>query len=252
MRLTSLKYFTFVIAVVAMVVCFVGGASAKDQKPMSKEQIEVIIHDYIMNNPQVFMDSLVQYQSEKIIEKQNLDVTQYNEEIFNAAHSPVAGNPKGDVTVVEFTDYNCGYCKRSASVIAELIKRDKNVRVVFKEYPVLGAASKLASKWAFAAHKQGKYLEFHMALMKLRKPVNKEALNEVASSVGLNMEQLRKDAESEEVASLIALDKKLGKDLVLAGTPVFIIGDTINPGAMPLENIEEEIANQREKIKAKK
>ncbi len=242
-----LKYFNFLMAVAAVMICFVSNVNAATQEPMTKDDIEVIIHDYIMENPKVFMDALVKYQTEQATVQQELDMDQYGEEIFNAPHSPVIGNPKGDVTVVEFTDYNCGYCKRSAEVIAELIKRDKNVRVVLKEYPVLGATSKTAAKWAFAAHKQGKYFKFHMALMKVRTPIDRAVLNDAALAVGLDVFKMRKDADSKEAEEFVKRDKKLGKGLGLAGTPVFIVGDTINPGAMPLDEIEKEIARQRAK-----
>ncbi len=246
-----LKYLNFLMAVVAIVICFVGGVNAAVQEPMTKDDVEVIIHDYIMENPKVFMEALIKYQTEKATAKQELDMSQYGEEIFNAPHSPVVGNLKGDVTLVEFTDYNCGYCKRSAALIAELIKEDKNLRVVFKEYPVLGATSKIAAKWAFAAHKQGKYLKFHLALMRVRKPIDRAILNDIALAVGLDVFKMRKDADSKEAEKFIARDKKLGKDLVLAGTPVFIIGDSISPGAMPLDVMKEEIAKQRAKNKSK-
>ncbi len=253
MLLKSLKYFGCVVAVIATVITFTNTVNATEvPNPITKEYIENTIHEYLVANGDVVLDSIVKFQTNKILKKQKVSIESYKKDIYSAPHSPYAGNLKGDVSIAEFSDYNCGYCKKSAEVVAKLLEKDKNVRVIFKEFPVLGPASEIAAKWAFAAHKQNKYFQFHMALMRNRKPLTDKSLTKIAKSVNLDIDKLKKDLKSKDIEGYIKADKTLAFGLEIKGTPVFVIGDKVKFGALSLEQLEEEIKIQRALNKSKK
>ncbi len=141
-------------------------------------------------------------------------------------NDPVAGNPKGNVTIVEFFDYQCGHCINMASVIQSVIRSDRNVRVVFKEFPIRGAASELASRAALAANLQGKYYALSHALLTTSDPLTEATVFSIAQAQGLNINKLKKDMQSPYVSNIIAANKKLAAQLGIPGTPAFFIGKT--------------------------
>ncbi len=149
-------------------------------------------------------------------------VAEHGKEIYRAAGAPVAGNPDGDITVVEFFDYNCGYCKRGFGDIAKLVETDKNVRVVFKEFPILREESEQASKVALAAKNQGKYWEVHRALISTKGLVNEAVALKAAEGLGLDMVKLKADMASPEVKAELDRVKELAKTLQINGTPHFL------------------------------
>jgi len=232
----------------ALVVLFAPPALAE----LTKADVEKIVQDYIMKNPQVILTSVDEYQKKSVQTRQGEALQQNSGAIFNDASSPVAGNPKGDVTVVKFSDYNCGYCKRAFEAVNSLLTKDKNVRFVFKDFPILGPSSKAAADWALAAQRQGKYFEFYKAMMLNKKPITDELLEKVAKDTGLDVTRAKKDAASKEVADQLDKNLALASSLGLSGTPVFIVGDTIIPGAVPVEELETLVSAARAKAKAKK
>jgi len=205
--------------------------------PFSAEQrqaIEKIVKDYLIANPEVFMEvqSALEAKMEKLqAEKLKVSIQQFAPEIFKRASTPVAGNPNGDITVVEFFDYNCGYCKRGFGDLAKLIEKDPKVKVVFKELPILSKGSEEASKVALAARLQGKYWEMHRALIESKGQNNEASALKAAEKLGLDMARLKKDMESAEVKDEISKVRELAQKMGIQGTPHFLVGDKAIPGA---------------------
>jgi NAD(P)-dependent dehydrogenase (short-subunit alcohol dehydrogenase family)/protein-disulfide isomerase len=159
------------------------------------------------------------------------DIVEHAKDIYRSPNAPVAGNPDGDITVVEFFDYNCGYCKRGFSEIAKLVEKDKNVRVVFKEFPILRDESEQAAKVALAARMQGKYWEVHSEMIQTKGLVNETVGLKTAEKHGLDMAKLKTDMASPEVKAELDRVKELAKTLSINGTPHFLVGDQAIGGA---------------------
>ena len=155
------------------------------------------------------------------------------------------------MTIVEFFDYNCGYCKKAFPEIQSLLGKDKKIRFVFKDFPILGPSSETAAKWALAAQKQKKYFAFHTLMMQNKTRIDDDLLESVAKKAGLDVAQAKKDIESSDILVQIEKNRSLAGNLGLGGTPAFIIGDDVVPGALSLEEIENRIADLR-KSRAKK
>lgn len=223
--------------------------SAVMAQNLSRADVEEIIKEYIQNNPEVILDSVDTYgrqQQEAGLEAQQAEIEKHLSWIENNDTLPVAGNPKGDVTVVEFFDYNCGYCKKALTDVTTLIAEDKNLKVVFIETPILGPTSTLAAKWAMAAKKQDAYLEYHIALMESSGMITESKLESVAEKVGLDVEKLRKDAESKEIAEEVAMKSSKAAQMGISGTPAFIINGKLYGGYVGLDRMRTAIAEARE------
>ncbi len=151
--------------------------------------------------------------------------------LFRSKSSPVSGNKKGDVTVVEFFDYNCPYCRTAFKDLEKVMGEDVNLRVVFKEYPIFGGGSQIAARAALAAEKQGKYFAFHKALLEVDSRVTESTVFRKAKEVGLDIERLKRDMKSQDVTDEIAETKRLADSLGIRGTPAFFVGDKMIPGA---------------------
>ncbi len=204
--------------------------------PNQKQAIERIIKDYLVKNPEIIIE--VQGALEAKLEKENAErlkvaIAENAKELFRHPNAAVAGDPDGDITVVEFFDYNCGYCKRSLGEIVKLVESDPKVRVVFKELPILSKGSAEAARVALAARNQGKYWELHRALLAARGQANAASALKLAEELGLDMEQLKTDMESDEVKAEIAQSEALAQKMGVNGTPHFLVGDRSIPGAPP-------------------
>jgi protein-disulfide isomerase len=213
-----------------------------------KGQIEKIVHDYLLAHPEVIRDAMIALQSKEEAQKaddQSQAVAANKDKLYRDPATPVAGNPIGDVTLVEFFDYHCPYCKAVAEPLAQLLKDDKGVRLVLKEFPILGEDSKLASKAALAAVAQGKYWEFHQALLAHRGTFDVDTIKTIAKNVGLNPEKLVADMGDAKVEPLIDSNRKLADSLDLSATPTFIIGGEVVEGAIPLDQIKALIKKAR-------
>ncbi|GAB2174914.1 DsbA family protein [Dongia sp. agr-C8] len=216
--------------------------------PEQKTEIEKIVHDYLLKNPEVIREAIQELQAKEEQSKadaQTQAVLQNKDALFNDPATPVAGNPMGDVTVVEFFDYHCPYCKAVASPLQKLIEEDKGVRLVMKEFPILGQDSILASQAALASVGQGKYWEFHQALMEHRGPFDMEVIKSIAAKVGLDPEKLEADMQSDKIKPAISANHDLAKTLDIGATPTFIIGDQVVEGAVPLEQLKDLIKKAR-------
>jgi len=225
-----------------------GSAEAADPNPPQRQQIESIIHDYLMQHPDVLVAALRQAEDRMHQDddaKASQAVTQHRKEVFDDPATPVAGNPEGDVTIVEFFDYRCPYCKQVEPSIESMLKQDPKLRLVYKEFPILGPVSVTAAHAALAAKAQGKYDSFHAAMMTARGNITDDTVYQVASSVGLDVAKLKRDMASPEVAQTIKTDMKLADVLDIHGTPAFIIGDKVVPGALDLDALKTMVADAR-------
>ncbi|MCG5239970.1 DsbA family protein [Azospirillum doebereinerae] len=212
--------------------------------------IETVVRDYLMKNPEIILqavEALQQREKMAEAERSKAALAANQQALTRSPADPVAGNPQGDVTVVEFFDYQCGYCKAVQADTQRLIKDDPKLRFVFKELPILGPASVVASKAALASKAQGKYLEFHNALMAQRGQLDEEVILRLAKSVGLDTDRLKKDMESRDVLSVIAANQALAEQLGIHGTPGFVFGTELVPGAIKLEDMKRMVAATRAK-----
>ncbi|MBV8777072.1 MAG: DsbA family protein [Alphaproteobacteria bacterium] len=226
-------------------------ASAADFTPEQKKQIEAIVGDYLKSHPEVLVDAIQAAEDRiKADEKAKAAriLAEHKKAVFDDPQSPVAGNAKGDVTLVEFFDYRCPYCKQVEPALEKLVADDRRLRFVYKEFPVLGPVSEVAARAALAARQQSKYEAFHRAMMNAPGHFDETVIYKVAATVGLDVERLKQDMKSPEVDKELKTNLDLGSDLDLSGTPSFIVGDTIVPGAITAEELRQLIATARGKL----
>ncbi|MBN8912403.1 MAG: DsbA family protein [Rhizobiales bacterium] len=210
------------------------GANSTQFSADQRRAIEGIVKDYLVQNPEIFLEvqsALETKMAKDEAERTKKMVAEHAKEIYRAPNAPVAGNPDGDITVVEFFDYNCGYCKRGFGEVAKLIEQDKNVRVVFKEFPILRDESEQAARVALAARMQGKYWEVHRDLIQTKGLVNEALALKVAEAHGLDMAKLKADMAGPEVKAEIDRVKDLANKLGINGTPHFLVGNLAIGGA---------------------
>lgn len=200
------------------------------------------IREYLLENPEILLevsDKLRALQIQEEREGAALAMIEYQEKLERHPMTPVTGNPEGDITLIEFFDYNCTFCKRAFVTMKEIEEEDPNLRVVWKEYPILTSrapTSLTAAKVAMAANLQGKYFETHDALMSVRGSLTSDALVfKIAEDIGLDMARLKKDMESHAVKAYISETVKLGEALKFQGTPTFVINGAVIGGAVPKE-----------------
>lgn len=213
-----------------------------------RQAIEKIVHDYLVNHPEALVEAL-QAADNKMKrdahDKAQSALLAHKREIFEDPNTPVGGNPKGSVSLVEFFDYRCPYCKEVEPAIEKLADGDKDLRFVYKEFPVLGPASLTAAKAALAARKQGKYAEFHRAMMALKGAIDDASVFKVAASVGLDLGRLKRDMKDPEIERELKANNDLARALDIDGTPGFVIGNTIVPGAVSLDALKKLIDDAR-------
>lgn len=223
--------------------------------PSERAKIEEVVHQYLVEKPEVIVEAIQSYQrkqyqqAEQTVKKTQEIAGSYSQPLFHGSNDPVAGNPNGAVTVVEFFDYQCPHCADMAPIIEGVIKANPDVRIVFKEFPIRGPQSNYAARAALAANKQGKYYEFSHALLTSGKPLTEENVLDVAKNVGLNVDQLKKDMSDKSIDDQLKNNLKLAQDLKLFGTPAFFIGKTDQknngisyvPGGMNKEQLQQAI-----------
>jgi protein-disulfide isomerase len=215
-------------------------------------KIEGIIKSYLLQHPEVLQDAmnaLEKKQQEADAEKARTTIKDNNATLFNSPHQVVLGNPQGETTVVEFFDYNCGYCKRALPDMLTLLKTDSNIRFVLKEFPVLGEGSVEAAHVAVAARMQDpagkKYIDFHQKLLGGRGPADKAHALAAAKDAGFDMARIEKDMNSDEVKATIDENMKLADALGVSGTPSYVVGSELVVGAVGLDSLKEKIAAAR-------
>jgi protein-disulfide isomerase len=220
--------------------------------PDQKKEIEGIIKSYLVANPEIFLDvqnALEEKMEKDQAEKLKVAIAHNAAEIYRQPAASVAGNPDGDITVVEFFDYNCGYCKRGLADVVKLVESDPKVRVVFKELPILSKGSEQAAHVALAAKKQGKYWEVHKAMLGAKGHLDEASALRIAEKLGLDMDKLKADMASPEVKTEIAQSEALAKKMGVNGTPHFLIGDRAIPGAP--EDLYQQLSNNVQDVRKK-
>ncbi len=240
----------FTSAVLCAAVVAVGAAAAEEPfTPEKTSAIENIVREYILKNPEIIIEAarILRMRKETAARNQTRrTVLARRDELFNDPASPVGGNPQGDVTVVEFFDYQCPYCKRVLPSIQALLAEDGNLRYVFKEFPILGKASVFAARAALAAQRQGKYLEFHMAVMPAKGKLTEAKVMRLAKTAGLDVDRLRRDMADGTIDDSIRRNLELASALNVNGTPAFVIGDTVVPGAVDIDTLRSLLARERQ------
>ncbi len=221
-------------------------ASFNDQQ---KEEIGGIVREYLLNNPGLLREVLQELEKKESADdsaRQKVALKDNADQIFRSSLDLVAGNPNGKVTMVEFFDYNCGYCKRAMPDVMRMVEEDKDLRLVMKEFPILGPGSLVAAKAALASKKQGKYWDFHLAMLGRDGHVEADAVMEIAKSVGLDVQKLKADMESEEIGDIIEANMSLAQKLGIQGTPAFIVDETLIPGAIGYEALAASVKQVRD------
>ncbi len=214
-------------------------------EPAMRQSMEQIIEQYIKTHPEVIEQSLQALEAKREADeraRQKVALSKHQQELLNDPASPVSGNPSGDIAVVEFFDYRCGYCKKAAVAVTQLQKEDRRVRVIYKDFPILGEASELAAKAALASTLQGRHRAFHEALLAVKGDLTKDGILSVAGEVGLHVKRLEQDMANPEWQKVIDRNRALAKNLGISGTPGFIVGTELVPGALDVNGLKELIA----------
>jgi protein-disulfide isomerase len=230
---------------IAVSICAAGAAIAQSFTPQQRGEIETIIRDYFIKNPELIEELQALAQSEKLKKV----IVENKQILFNSPRQVTLGNPNGDVTMVEFFDYNCGFCKRALDDMMTLIKNDPKLRVVLKEMPVLSQGSMDAAAVAIAVAMQDKtgkrYFDFHQKLLLGRGQADKARALAVAKEVGADMARLEKDIGSDEVKAALDESFKLAEALGFQGTPSYVIGNEAVIGAVGVKELQAKINNAR-------
>ena len=231
----------------AILTMFLSGCSttAKSGPAHSQEPADAAIERYIRAHPEVIEQSL-----QGLLAKREAELRDHHkaalatkqQELLHDPASPISGNLKGDITLVEFYDYRCGFCKKAASAVTELQKEDRRVRVVYKDLPILGEPSELAAKAALASQAQGKHQVFHEALLASHAEMTKESIMKIAVKVGLDTKRLEADMANPMWQTAIDKNRALARELGISGTPGFIVGNELVPGWLDLKGLKELIA----------
>jgi len=234
-----------VLAAAAMPPASAGSSSAPGQ-PLFEQAIE----QYIRSHPEVIEHAL-QSLGIKRQEDEKMRVAQviaaHQEELLRDPATPASGSPNEEVTVVEFFDYRCGYCKQVANAVAQLQKDEPDVRVVYKDFPILGEESVLAARAALAAQQQGKHQVFHEAMLASKSGLTKEEIFAIAQRVGLDVEKLNANLHAPEWQRTIDRNRALAKLIGISGTPGFVVGSEVYSGALDLKSLKALVAQARSK-----
>ena len=225
------------------------GAWAGSFSEAQQNEIGELVKKYLLANPEILRDAFVELERRENAAKEKLaqkGISDNAETLYQSKLSYVAGNAEGDITMVEFFDYNCGFCKRAFGDVLSILDSDPKLRLVVKEFPILGPGSVFASRAAIASKEQGKYWEFHVALMQARGALDEAKVIKIAEKLGLDVAKLRKDMEAPRVAAEIEETYALANKLGVNGTPAFIIDDKLIPGAMGLQALQQQVASVRE------
>lgn len=240
--------FIAIVSALAFVGTVVQPTAGAEIPTAQREAIEGIVHDYLLKNPDVLIEALRGAEDKLNREADAKAATALDDrhsEIFDDPTAPIGGNPQGNVTIVEFFDYRCPYCKQVLPTLQTLLKEDHQLRFVYKEMPVLGQPSVVAAHAALAAQRQGKYEAFHVAMMATKGQITEETVYKVAGSVGLDVERLKRDMAAPEIDQTLKANLALAEALNIRGTPGFVIGKHIVPGALDLDALKNMIADAR-------
>ncbi len=234
--------------VLAASLCAPLTAQAQEFNDTQRKEMGDIIRDYLLKNPEVLREAFQELERKNQLaqaERSRQAIEDNAADLFRSEHDLVAGNPEGSITMVEYFDYNCGYCKRALPDVLKLIESDKDLKIVIKEFPILGPGSTFAARAALASRKQGKYWEFHVALLEVRGAIDAGTVLRVAEKVGLDIDKLKEDMDSSEVNQIIAGNMKTAQALGIQGTPAFLVGQNLVPGAVGFSALSELVSSVR-------
>lgn len=227
-----------------------GGPTSNIMADASQDEFERRVRDYILNNPEVIMEAARRFEQRQRVAEESEATSVLKaraDEIFRDADNPVSGNPKGDVTLVEFFDYNCPYCRQLTPIMLEAEAADPQLRVVYKEFPILGPNSTFSAKAALAVHRQGKYLAFHKEMMLERGVADEAKVLKIAARIGVDVDRMKSDKNDPAIEAAIERNLALAQALRVNGTPSFVIGDQILRGATDLKALQSLIRQARGK-----
>ena len=211
-----------------------------DDKNINEQQIENIIKKYILENPEILVESLEKFTANQKEKEQksfvNILNNFYDTKVYESL--PRIGNMDSKLIIIEFVDYNCGYCKKTLSTISKLMKNFDNIQIVFIDYPILSETSEIAARASLAANEQNAYFEYHSILLNNTKSINENILYKIAKELSLDIEKFKKDISSEKIKNNIIKNIKFANSLKIKGTPTFIIGKQILPGAYDYEKLK--------------
>lgn len=225
-----------------------------DIEAMSETEREAFgqaVREYLMANPEVLVESINVLEERRASSEAENDVALVaanQEAIFEDGHSWIGGNPEGDVTVVEFVDYRCGYCRKFNDQIHDAVEKDGNIRLILKEFPILGPDSETSSRFAVAVKQLAgdeAYVKAHHAMMELRGAPSPEALKKIAAEIGLDGDEVLNTMNTEAVSAVLRENRQLAERMAIMGTPTFVIGETLLRG-MPADGLEPVIAAARD------
>lgn len=250
MRIALIVLSTLLVAAGALVAAGTASPARLSSSPASgdKTALGKSIREYLMANPEVLVEAMQELErkqdSQRDVVAQKA-IRQYQRELQQDPDSPIVGNTNGDVTIVEFSDYQCPYCKRAHQAVKAAIVADSKVKLVFKDLPILGEPSKIAAYAALASVKQGKHAAFHDALMEYGGKLDGDRIFEIAIAVGLDITQLRRDMDDPKIKQIIDRNTALAAALGVRGTPAFVIGNQFVPGAVDADTLKQLIAEAR-------
>jgi protein-disulfide isomerase len=250
--MTSSPRFIAAVCAALLAIAVPQAVRAQDFSPAQRDAIGTIVREYLIAHPEVLQETMAELEKRQTAaetEKHKTAVKQNAEKLFSSPNQVTLGNPNGNVTFVEFFDYNCGYCKRAMDDMLTLLKNDPKLKVVLKEFPVLGPGSVEAAQIASAVRMQDKtskkYLEFHQKLLGGRGQADRARALAVAKEIGMDMGRLEKDSTGPEVKAALQEDFKLAEALGLNGTPSYVIGSDVVVGAVGLPALQEKINTAR-------
>lgn len=236
------------ILLVLLALTFALPAAAQTFSPDQTRAIEEMVRAYILKNPEIIREAVEALQAKEqqsADERRMATAAQLRDQLLNDPAAPVLGNPAGDVTLVEFFDYRCPYCKKAAPVVEQLLKEDGKIRRVMKEFPILGPESVFASRAALAAKMQDRYEPFHKALIGAKGALDQDMVFRLAKEAGVDVARMKRDMNAPEVEDALRRNRELASALEITGTPAFIIGNDFVPGAAELETFKTLVARAR-------
>lgn len=229
---------------------FGGRAMAQSFSEAQRQEIVTILREALRRDPSILRDAFQAIQEAEERERsgaQRAAIAANREALFNDPESPVRGNPRGDVTIVEFFDVRCPYCKRLHGELAGLLRRDRELRIVMKDLPILGPQSVVAARALLAAQRQGKYVELFDALMSVRGEPTDAVIRAAAERLGIDHARMRREMDDPAIQRRIEANIALARALRIEGTPALVIGETLIPGVLPMAQLEQLIAEQRQR-----
>ena len=231
------------IAICLVLTTIVPSLARADLDTTDRATLNSIIEDFIRNNPEIVRDTLIALAAREEAERKQTGLAKVRDD----QGDPVMGNANGTITLYEFSDYNCGYCKRVFEPIQQLVRDNPDVRLVIKEFPILSQSSLVAAKAAIAAEMQGKFGDYHIAMMTYRGQITDAVVMRMAAQAGVDIEQLKSDMESPKTMAIIQRTREAAAALEINGTPGLVVGDTVVPGAIGLDELVKLIAEERNK-----